>query len=204
MAPKIAIVFYSMYGHIFQLAKAEQEGIKAAGGEATLIAVPETLDSQALGAMHAPDLKLKDHGVIVPEATEGKDAFAVLADLLDGYDGYLFGIPTRFGNFPAQWKTFWDRTGQKWFQGSYIGKYAGVFVSSSGPGGGQESTAIAALSTLAHHGIIFVPLGYGEAMPILTDLSEPSTSVRNPSEKELSLAKLQGRKFHQTLTKVTF
>jgi len=32
MAPKIAIVFYSMYGHIHKLAEAEAEGIRAAGG----------------------------------------------------------------------------------------------------------------------------------------------------------------------------
>jgi len=32
MAPKIAIVFYSMYGHIQQLAEAEARGIRAAGG----------------------------------------------------------------------------------------------------------------------------------------------------------------------------
>ena len=26
------------------------------------------------------------------------------ADTLKDYDGFLFGIPTRYGNFPAQWK----------------------------------------------------------------------------------------------------
>lgn len=39
-------------------------------------------------------------------------------------------------------------------------------------GGGQESTAIAAMSTFAHHGLIFVPLGYSHAFPILADISE--------------------------------
>lgn len=32
MAPKIAIIFYSMYGHVHKLAEAEAEGIRAAGG----------------------------------------------------------------------------------------------------------------------------------------------------------------------------
>lgn len=36
MAPKIAIVFYSMYGHIKQLALAEKKGIEAAGGTCDL------------------------------------------------------------------------------------------------------------------------------------------------------------------------
>jgi NAD(P)H dehydrogenase (quinone) len=36
MAPKIAIVFYSMYGHIKTLAMAEKKGIEEAGGSVTL------------------------------------------------------------------------------------------------------------------------------------------------------------------------
>ena len=32
MAPKVAIVYYSMYGHIAKLASAEKAGIEAAGG----------------------------------------------------------------------------------------------------------------------------------------------------------------------------
>jgi NAD(P)H dehydrogenase (quinone) len=36
MAPKIAIIFYSMYGHIKALAEAEKRGIEQAGGTADL------------------------------------------------------------------------------------------------------------------------------------------------------------------------
>lgn len=32
------------------------------------------------------------------------------AETLQKYDAFLFGIPTRYGNFPAQWKAFWDTT----------------------------------------------------------------------------------------------
>jgi NAD(P)H:quinone oxidoreductase type IV len=88
------------------------------------------------------------------------------------YDAFLLGIPTRYGNMPAQWKTFWDSTGGIWQSGGYWGKYAGVFVSSGTPGGGQESTVISSMSTLSHHGIIYVPLGYKTTFPILADLSE--------------------------------
>ena len=93
-------------------------------------------------------------------------------ELLEQYDAFLFGIPTRYGNYPAQFKTFWDRTGGQWQKAAYWGKYAGLFVSTGTAGGGQESTCIAAMSTLAHHGIIYVPLGYATAFPILADLSE--------------------------------
>ena len=91
---------------------------------------------------------------------------------LSSFIAFLFGIPTRFGNFPAQFKAFWDTTGGLWGSGALWGKYAGVFVSTAGLGGGQESTVIASISTLAHHGINFVPLGYKPAFPILTNLEE--------------------------------
>ena len=103
---------------------------------------------------------------------QSKDIPFITPDILEQYDAFLFGIPTRYGNFPAQWKTFWDSTGQKWMAGSYWGKYAGVFVSTAAPGGGQESTVIAAMSTLAHHGIVYVPLGYKYTFSLLGDLSE--------------------------------
>ena len=46
-----------------------------------------------------------------------------------------------------------------------------MLVFSTGtPGGGQETTVINTLSTLAHHGIVYVPFGYGS--PRLADLNE--------------------------------
>jgi NAD(P)H dehydrogenase (quinone) len=87
-------------------------------------------------------------------------------------DGFLFGVPTRFGNMPAQFRSFWDATGQLWMSGGLAGKYAGFFVSTAGPGGGQESTAYTALSTLAHHGIMYVPLGYKHTFGQMSNLEE--------------------------------
>jgi NAD(P)H dehydrogenase (quinone) len=51
--------------------------------------------------MYAPP---KDCGIPVLE----------YATALQQYDGILFGVPTRFGNFPAERKTFWDNTGRQW------------------------------------------------------------------------------------------
>lgn len=48
----------------------------------------------------------------------------------------------------------------------------GIFVSTGTPGGGQESTVLAAMSTLAHQGIIYVPLGYKTAFAQITNLTE--------------------------------
>jgi NAD(P)H dehydrogenase (quinone) len=79
-----------MYGHIKALAEAEKKGIEAAGGSADIYQVKETLPEEVLTKMHAP-AKAADIPVI--------DA-AKLAE----YDAFLIGIPTRYGNFPAQWK----------------------------------------------------------------------------------------------------
>ncbi|KAB2571348.1 putative minor allergen alt a 7 protein [Lasiodiplodia theobromae] len=204
MAPKIAIVFYSMYGHIKQLALAEKKGIEAAGGTVDLYQIPETLSDEVLGKMHAPP---KDASIKTLENP------ATLAE----YDAFLFGIPTRYGNFPAQWKAFWDKTGGQWQSGAFWGKYAGLFISTGTPGGGQESTAIAAMSTLTHHGIIYVPLGYKHTFALLADLSEvrggspwgagtfsAGDGSRQPSQKELELAEAQGKAFYETVSKVNF
>ena len=40
------------------------------------------------------------------------------------------------------------------------------------PGGGQESTFQSAMSTLAHHGVIFVPLVYKDANEYTMNLDE--------------------------------
>ncbi|EDO00415.1 hypothetical protein SS1G_14285 [Sclerotinia sclerotiorum 1980 UF-70] len=193
MAPKVAIVFYSMYGHIQKLAEAEKEGLKKAGIEADLFQVPETLPQEVLTKMHAP---AKPNIPIIDPAT------------LASYDAFLFGIPTRYGNFPAQWKAFWDATGGQWQTGGYWGKYAGIFVSTGTPGGGQESTVIASLSTLAHHGIVYVPLGYAKAFAQLGNIEEVrggsawgagtfagGDGSRSPSALELEIATIQGEEF---------
>ncbi|KAJ4327938.1 flavodoxin-like fold protein [Fusarium piperis] len=203
MAPKIAIVYYSMYGHIKQLAEAEKAGIEKAGGSADLYQIPETLPEEVLAKMHAP-----------PKAAD----VPVLDDpsKLEEYDAFLLGIPTRYGNFPAQWKAFWDQTGKQWASGGFWGKMAGIFVSTASLGGGQETTAQNAISTLTHHGIIYVPFGYAKAFGLLTDLSEVrggsawgagtfagADGSRQPSEKEIELAQIQGQYFYETVAKFT-
>jgi len=55
----------------------------------TLHRVPETLSEDVLKLLHAP--AKPDYPVIAP------------ADLAN-YDAFLFGVPTRYGTFPAQWK----------------------------------------------------------------------------------------------------
>ncbi|KAG9311533.1 putative quinone reductase [Chiua virens] len=198
-SPKIAIVIYTMYGHIAKLAESIKQGITDAGGSATIYQIAETLPDEVLAKMHAPPKP--DYPIMKP------------ADL-PSFDAYLFGIPTRYGNFPAQWKAFWDATGKLWAQGALAGKYAGVFVSTGTPGGGQEATVISSLSTLIHHGIIYVPLGYSRTFKHFSNLDEVRggspwgagtfagiDGSRQPTALEQEIAKLQGQGFWEILSK---
>lgn len=81
-----------MYGHVKTLADAEKKGIeKVAGVEVDVYQVAETLPEEVLSKMHAP-AKASDVPVLEDPST------------LEAYDAFLLGIPTRYGNFPAQWK----------------------------------------------------------------------------------------------------
>ncbi|RDB18431.1 Protoplast secreted protein 2 [Hypsizygus marmoreus] len=200
--PKVAIVIYTMYGHIAKLAEAIKSGLEAAGGNATIFQVPETLNDEVLAKLHAP----------------AKPDYPVLTlDEFAKYDAYLFGIPTRYGTMPAQWKAFWDSTGQLWATGALYGKYASIFVSTAGPGGGQETTALNSLSVLTHHGIIHVPLGYARSFGQLTGLTEvhggspwgagtfsSSDGSRQPTPLEIEIATIQGKAFWENVSKVNF
>jgi len=141
----------------------------------------------------------------------------ITPEVLATYDGFLFGIPTRFGNFPAQWKTFWDSTGGLWAKGSFTGKYAGVFVTVGSQGGGQEETVQNTLSTLVHHGINYVPLGYKPVFPQLTNMEEihggtpwgsgafsGADDSRKPSALEHEIARIHGKTFAEQIARVTF
>ncbi|THV06406.1 1,4-benzoquinone reductase [Dendrothele bispora CBS 962.96] len=202
MAPRIAVVIYSMYGHIAKMAEAVKSGVAGAGGSATIYQIPETLPDEVLAKMHAP-----------PKA----DYPVISANELKEFDAFLFGVPTRYGNFPAQWKAFWDTTGGLWASGALAGKYAGVFVSTGTPGGGQEATVISTLSTLTHHGMIYVPLGYSLTFGQLSNLEEVRGGSpwgagtfagpqggRQPSPLEIEIANLQGKQFYGVVSKVSF
>ncbi|EMG47133.1 PST2 Protoplast secreted protein 2 [Candida maltosa Xu316] len=192
---KVAIIIYSLYHHVYDLALAEKEGIEAAGGQADIYQVKETLSDEVLTKMHAPTKP------DLPVATW---------ETFTQYDAFLLGVPTRFGNFPAQWKTLIDRLGGLWAKKALRGKYAGVFVSTGTLGGGQEATIINTLSTLAHNGIVFVPFGYGhDGISNLDEVHGGSPwgagtlagpdSKRKVTDLEKAIAKQQGHDFYQTV-----
>ncbi|KAE9463596.1 hypothetical protein C3L33_04502, partial [Rhododendron williamsianum] len=188
---KVYIVFYSLYGHVEDMARKIQEGANGVEGvEATLWQVPETLPDRVLEKMKAPD---KPHDV--PE---------IRPEQLVEADGFLFGFPSRFGVMAAQFKAFFDATHELWATQALAGKPAGIFWSTGFHGGGQELTALTAVTQLAHHGMIFVPIGYtfGSGMFEMNEVKGGSSygagtyaadGSRQPTELELQQAFYQGK-----------
>ncbi|KAK9942375.1 hypothetical protein M0R45_008044 [Rubus argutus] len=190
---RVFIVFYSMYGHVELMAKRIKKGVDSTDGvEGVLYRVPETLSSEVLEQMKVP--KKDDHHevpVIMPER-------------LVEADGLLFGFPTRYGSMAAQMKAFFDSTGQLWREQKLAGVPAGFFVSTGTQGGGQETTAWTAITQLAHHGMLYVPIGYtfGAGMFQMDSLRGGSPygagvfsgdGTRAPTETELALAEHHGK-----------
>ncbi|OMJ17784.1 putative NAD(P)H dehydrogenase (quinone) FQR1-like 2, partial [Smittium culicis] len=109
--PTVFVVYYSTYGHVKTVAHKIVEGLKSTDlVNVELRQFPETLPQEVLTKMHAAP---KDTSV--PEIT--------LADM-ESADAFMFGFPTRFGNAPAQVKTFFDSTGGLWFNKALVGKMA--------------------------------------------------------------------------------
>ena len=143
---KIAIIYYSLYGHVRTMAEEVKTGAVEAGADCDIYQVSETLSEEILTKMHAPPKS--DHPVIT-------------ADKLTEYDGFIFGVSGRYGSIPAQMKAFFDSTGSLWQKGALVGKPCACFQSTGSQAGGQESIALTGILPYAtHHGMTFVPLGY--------------------------------------------
>jgi NAD(P)H dehydrogenase (quinone) len=195
---KVLILYYSMYGHMETMANAVAEGARAVTGvEVTVKRVPETMNAEAFKAAGGK--------------ADQQAPVATPAELAD-YDAIIVGTPTRFGNMAGQVRTFFDQTGGLWAKGALAGKVASVFTS-TGTGGGQEMTITSTWTTLAHHGMIIVPIGY--TTPLLFDTSQVGGGTpygastiaggdgsRQPNERELGIARHQGEHVAQIAAKL--
>lgn len=193
MAPKIQVVFYSMYGHVYKLAEAVAEGARqVTGARVEIFQVPELVPAEALEKSGAA--KARAAFAHIPFATPAQ---------LEAADAVIFGTPTRFGNMCAQMRNFLDQTGSLWMKGSLIGKVGSVFTSTGTQHGGHESTVLSFHTTLLHQGMIIVGLPYSQAGLVnMTEITGGSPygagtlagadGTRQPTANELQLARFQG------------
>lgn len=194
VAVNIQIVFYSMYGHIYKMAKAVEEGCKEISGvNVSLLKVPELVPEDVLIKSGAKEAQRPFLHVPVAQVAQLTDA-----------DAIIFGTPTRFGNMCAQMRNFLDQTGGLWGSGALIGKVASVFSSTATQHGGQETTITSFHSTLLHHGMIVIGVPYSApGLSYMADVSGGSPygastmagtdGKREPTANELEVAKFQGK-----------
>ena len=149
---KLLVVYYSLYGHVLQLARAVEEGAKSVPGVDVVLrrvaefeeVIRKTADNQHL-------VNVREQQANIPACT--------LDDLREA-DGVIFGSPTRYGNMTAQMKQLIDSTASMWLKGEMEGKPAGVFTSTATTHGGQETTLLTMMVPLVHLGMVIVGVPY--------------------------------------------
>lgn len=149
---KVAIIFYSSTGTIFEMARTAEQAAKDAGAEVRLVRARELAPAEAVAsnpAWQANADRMDSEGVA--EATP---------DDIEWADAVLFGTPTRYGAVAAQLKQYIDGLGPLWQRGALADKVYAGFTSSATLHGGQESTLLTLYNNVIHFGGIIVPPGY--------------------------------------------
>lgn len=201
---KVLIVYYSMYGHVFQLAKAEEEGAKSVPGvEVMLRRVPEFAEVEKATAGNEGAQKVREMQ---------KDVPVVTLDDLRAADAVIFGSPTRYGNMAAQMKQFIDTTAQLWLKGELEGKVGAAFTSTASTHGGQETTLVTMMIPLLHLGMVIVGVPYSVQGMIHTEGRGgtpygPSTIAGGrgelqPHEGDLVIARAHGKRVAEMAKKI--
>lgn len=147
---KLAVIFYSMSGTNFQLAKWAEEGAKEMGAEVKVLKVEEL----------APESVIQGNEAWKATVEKTKDVPVATSDDIEWADAIIFSVPTRFGNMPSQMKQFLDIQGGLWANGKTVNKVVSAMTSAQNPHGGQEATLLSLYTSMMHWGAILVPPGY--------------------------------------------
>jgi len=194
---KVAIIYYSQTGTTHELAKAVEEGAKAAGAETRLLKVKETAPGEVWGNNPA----WKEHIESTSDVAEATN------DDLEWADAIIFGTPTRYGLPSAQLKNFIDQTGGLWAKGALTNKVGSSFTTTATSHGGQEATILALNIAFYHWGMIIVAPGYVEPSQFVSGNPYGASFTSNngqldPDEVALTAARLQGRRVAEIAAKI--
>jgi NAD(P)H dehydrogenase (quinone) len=195
---KVLVLYYSAYGHMEKMAHAAAEGVRAGGAEVAVKRVPELV----------PEDVARKSGMKLDQ----KAPIATI-DELPGYDGFILGIPTRYGRMVSQISNFLDQTGGLWASGALNGKVGSVMSSTATQHGGQETTLLAGITNLLHLGMVIVGLPYSYkgqmtldeitgGAPYGASTITGSQGQRQPSENELGAARYQGQKVAEVASRL--
>lgn len=152
---KLAVIFYSMGGTNYQLAKWAEAGAREAGADVKILKVQEL----------APKSVIEENEAWKATVEATKDIPVATSDDIEWADALIFSVPTRFGNMASQMKQFLDIQGGLWASGKTVNKVVSAMSSAQNPHGGQEATILSLYTSMMHWGAIIVPPGYTD--PVL-------------------------------------
>jgi NAD(P)H dehydrogenase (quinone) len=201
---KILIVYYSLYGHMFQLAKEAAAALAEVPGIEPVLRRVQEFDVVEKAIAQNDYLKQ------VREAQ--KDVPVVTLEDVASADGYFFGSPTRFGNMAAQMKQLFDTMGGLWMQGALENKPAGAFTSTGSTHGGQETTLFTMMAPLLHLGTIIVGIPYSTeglahteargASPYGASTIAGPRGELQPAERDLFFVRVQAKRIAEVAKKL--
>ncbi|YCA45617.1 NAD(P)H:quinone oxidoreductase [Bacillus sp. JZ8] len=151
---KLAVIFYSMGGTNYQLAKWAEEGAKEVGAEVKVLKVQEL----------APDSIIEKNDIWKNTVEATKEVSIATGDDIEWADAIIFSVPTRFGNMPSQMKQFLDIQGGLWATGKTVNKVVSAMTSAQNPHGGQEATLLSLYTSMMHWGAIIATPGYTDSV----------------------------------------
>jgi NAD(P)H dehydrogenase (quinone) len=128
---KIAIVYFSGYGHTVKQAEAVAVGARSVGGAQV-------------------DLLAIDKEGNLPDA-----AWATL----EAADAIIFGSPTYMGNAAWQFKKFADASSKAWFTQQWKDKLAGGFTNSASMNGDKLATLNGFVTLAMQHSMVWAGTG---------------------------------------------
>lgn len=147
---KLAVIYYSMGGTNYQLARWAAEGAKESDAEVRVLKVPEL----------APSSVIESNPVWKANVEATKDVPEATLDDIEWADAIIFSTPTRFGVMASQMKQFLDLASGLWAQGKTVNKVVSAMSSAQNPHGGQEATILSLYTSMYHWGAIVVAPGY--------------------------------------------
>jgi multimeric flavodoxin WrbA len=188
---KIAIVYFSGYGHTAKQAEAVQQGAAGvAGAEVTVLRIDQ-------------DGNLPD------------GAWEVLA----GADALIYGSPTYMGGPAWQFKKFADASSKPWFTSAWKDKVAAGFTNSASVNGDKFSTIEYFWTLSQQHGQVWIgtgllpanqkqhgpsdinwTAGYAGALAISPSDASPDEA---PRAGDLETAKLLGKRVAEFAARIT-
>lgn len=172
---KVVVIFYSMGGTNYQLAKWAMEGAKEAGADARIVKVQELAPESVIAGNEAWQATV--------EAT--KDVKVVTSDDIEWADAIIFSTPTRFGVMASQMKQFLDTQGGIWSSGKTVNKVVSAMSSAQNPHGGQEATILSLYTSMMHWGAIIAAPGYSDESIFAAGGNPYGTSVTVDQEGKM-------------------